>query len=179
MCLQNLAFSESGIVALASTHITQTALEQGSGKTTHSTFVLPDLLRCLVVSWSDQRAQLLQSVAEGESWQAKVCGDVQEFLRSAFQLDIPLTVVDLPPNGTASYARLREMATQTCRVNRALLVVCGASDDSDEELWVRQLGVWAYLPGATDLSSLRLVFAEARKALAKQSSAYVEANGYR
>ena len=57
-------------------------------------------------------------------------------------------------------------------------MVCGATDDSDEELWVRQLGALAYLPGATDLSSLRLVFSEARKALAKKSSACVKANGY-
>ncbi len=143
--------------------------------------VLPDLLHCLVVSWSDQRAQLLQSVAEDELWQAKVGSDVQEFLRSVFQLDVPLTIVDLPPRGTASYGKLRDMVTQTCGVNRTLLVICGSEkNDRDEELWVRQLGAWAYLPGATsDQSGLRLVFAEARKALAKQSSAYVEAYGYR
>jgi len=93
-----------------------------------------------------------------------------------------LTIVDLPPRGTASYVKLREMAARTCGVNRSLLVVCGATADSDEELWARQLGAWAYLPGTTDLSSLKLVFAEARKALAKQSTvcvtAYVEASGY-
>lgn len=166
-------------MASASTHITQTGLEQGANKAAYGTFALPDLLQCLVVSWSDQRSQLLQSVAEDESWQAKVCGDVQEFLRSVFQLDVPLTIVDLPPRGTATYANLREMATQTCGLNRSLLVVCGSENDSDEELWVRQLGAWAYLPAATDLSGLRMVFAEARKALAKQSTAYVEASEYR
>ena len=153
---------------------------RGEGSSSLGTFVLPDLLHCLVVSWSDQRAQLLQSVAEDEKWQAQVGSDVQEFLRSVFLLDVPLTIVDLPPSGTASYAKLREMATQTCRINRSLLVVCGAENDRDEELWVRQLGAWAYLPGTTgDLSGLRLVFAEARKAVAKQSTSYVEASGYR
>jgi len=177
--LQILTFPESNIVASAPTHTTRTGFERGSNKTVPGAFLRPDLTRCLVVSWSDQRAQLLQSVAEDESWQAKVCSDVQDFLRSVFQLDVPLTIVDLPPRGTASYAKLREMATQTCGVNRAMLVVCGAASDSDEELWVRQLGAWAYLPGATDLSGLRLVFAEAKKAVAKRSTGYVETSGYR
>jgi len=142
--------------------------------------VLPDLLHCLVLSWSDQRAELLQSVAEDETWQAKVGTDVQEFLRSVFQMEVPLTIIDLPPRGAASYAKLREMATQTCGINRSLMVVFGAEGDQEEELWVRQLGAWAYLPGTTsDLTGLRLVFAEARKALAKQSATYVEASGYR
>ncbi len=70
------------------------------------------------------------------------------------------------------------MATQTCGINSALMVVCGAEDDREEEQWARQLGVWAYLPGATDFGGLRMVFAEARKAVAKTSSAYVEANGF-
>ena len=172
-------------MASASTHIThtgttrtgttRTGVDRGVGRSAQGVFAIPGLLRCLVVSWSDQRAQLLQSVAEDESWQAKVGSDVQEFLRSVFQLEVPLTIVDLPPRGSASYPELREMATQTCRVKRSLLVVCGAADDSDEEIWARQLGAWAYLPGASDLSGLRLVFAEARKSLAKRSTAVVEA----
>jgi len=166
-------------VASASTYTTQASLGQASSKTAQQSFVLPELLQCLVVSWSDKRGELLRSVAENESWQAAVCEDVQEFLRSVFQLDVPLTIVDLPPRGAASYGQLREMATQACSLNRSLLVVCGAGNDRDEEMWARQLGAWAYLPEATDISGLRMVFAEARKALAMKSTTYVEASGYR
>ena len=151
--------------------VARTPLGSISGGATPGVFMLPDLLSCAVISWSEQRSQMLQSVAVDESWQAKVCGDVQEFLRSLFQLDLPLTIVDLPDRGTASYAELREMAAQASGLNRSLLVVCGAIGDHEEEQWARQLGVWAYLPGVTDPSGLSLVFAEARKALAKQSSA--------
>ncbi len=143
------------------------------------TFVIPDLLGCLVLSWSEQRAQLLQSIARDESWQVRVCDDVQAFLRSIFQLDVPLTIVDLPCRGSTSYAELRQMATHAGGLNRSLLVICGTAssgvvggvvDNGEEEQWARQLGAWAYLPGATDRSGLRLVFAEARKALARRSS---------
>lgn len=167
-------------MASAFTQPTRSGLDKNIGRhASADAFVVPDLLGCLVLSWSEQRAQMLQSVVRDEAWQAKVCEDVQEFLRSIFQLDLPLTIVDLPDRESASYESLREMVTQTCGMNRSLMVVCGAEADSEEERWARQLGVWAYLPGATSLSGLRLVFAEARKAVAKNSSAYVEACGYR
>ena len=184
VCLQNLVNLGTNIVASAFTHTIQAEfaslshLVRDSVQSNAGGFVLPEFLSCLVLSWSEQRSHFLQSVAGDESWQAEVCDDVQEFLRSIFQLDVPLTIVDLPPKGTASYAELREMATQICGLNRSLVVVCGApggavEDDGEEERWARQLGAWAYLPGATDPSGLRLVFAEARKALAKQSSSYL------
>ncbi len=141
------------------------------------TLVTPDLLSCLMLSWCEQRAQMLQSAAQEESWQAKVCDDVQEFLRSVFQLDVPLTIVDLPSKGSlnkgaVSYAELREMATQVGGLNRSLLIICGASGDREEEQWARGLGAWAYLPGVTDPSGLRTVFVEARKSLAKQFAVF-------
>jgi len=151
----------------------QTHLGRVSSQAVPGTFEISDLLSCLVLSWSEQRSQMLQSVASDESWQAEVCEDVQAFLRCIFQLDVPLTIVDLPCKAAASYAELREMAAQTCGLNRSLLVVCGASDDREEEQWARQLGVWAYLPDAADPSGMSLVFAEARKALAKRSIAYL------
>ena len=168
-------------MASAFTHTAQSSLERVRNQALPDGFVIPELLSCLVLSWSEKRAQLLQSVARDESWQAQVCGDVQEFLRSVFQLEVPLTIVDLPRRGAASYTELRDIASQTNSLKRSLLVVCGAASEGDpiEEQWARQLGAWAYLPGVTDPSGLRLVFAEARKALAKQSTAYVEASGYR
>ena len=170
---------ESDNVASAFTYTVLTDLGQARGQAATDPFVVPDLLSCLVLSWSERRAQLLQSVARDETWQAKVCEDVQEFLRSVFQLDVPLTIVDLPDKAAASYEQLREMAAQTSEMKRSLLVVCGAANDQEEEQWARQLGIWAYLPDAADPGGLRTVFAEARKALAKQSTAYVEATGYR
>lgn len=166
-------------MASAFTHTALTSLGRVDSQLPVKSFTIPDLLSCLVLSWSEQRAELLQSVARDESWQVKVCSEVQEFLRSVFQMDVPLTIVDLPRKGSTTYEELREIAAQTCGVRRALLVVCGAAADQEEELWARQLGVWAYLPDAVDPGGLRLVFAEARKALAKQSSSYVEASAYR
>jgi len=141
-------------------------------------FVLPSLLRCLIVSWSDQRAELLSAAAENTSWQTVVAKDIGQFLSHVFQLNVPLTIVDLPVSDDEGYEQIREAASRICDINDSLLVVCGATENSSEELWARQLGVWTYLPEAADLPGLELVFAEARKAIARRSSAYVESGAY-
>jgi len=138
---------------------------------------LPGLLRCLVLSWSEQRAQLLLTAAENEAWKGIAAKDAQDFVRKLFQLDAPLTVVDLPRKDAKSYLDLQEAAVRSVEINNSLLIVCGVGGNPTEEIWARQLGVWSYLPGANDPAGLELIFEEARKALAKQSIAYVEVEG--
>jgi len=163
-------------VASVSTQTTASkiALPQGKFEVSVRTLDLPGLLRCLVLSWSDQRAQLLLTAAENEAWQTVVCKDVHDYVRKLFQLDVPLTVVDLPGEGSANYGKLREAVTQSVHINDSLLIVCSVGGNPAEELWARQLGVWSYLPGANDRTGLETIFCEARKALAKQSIACVE-----
>ena len=43
-----------------------------------------------------------------------------------------------------------------------LLIVCGNEGDIDEEIWVRQLGAWLYLPGVVDDGNFTLLCGEAR-----------------
>jgi hypothetical protein len=42
------------------------------------------------------------------------------------------------------------------------LIVCGNEGDVEEEVWVRQLGAWLYLPNVTEASNLALLCGEAR-----------------
>lgn len=167
-------------MALASTQIIASKLQLPQGKLQQSVrgLMLPGLLRCLVLTWSDKRGSLLKAAAENESWQAVVCLEGQQFLRSLFKIEAPLTVVDLPKAEVASYAELQSMTEKAQGINESLLVVCGSSSNKAEELWARQLGVWTYLPEANALEGLEMVFEEARKALAKQSTAYCEASTY-
>ena len=119
----------------------------------------------------------MQSAAENEAWQVVACGDVRQFVRHIFRLKTPLTVVDLPQLDAAGYAELCEATARAVEVSDALLVVCGTGENPAEEIWARQLGVWAYLPKATASEGLELVFREARKALAQQVTAYVDSCG--
>jgi hypothetical protein len=143
------------------------------------TLVLPDLLRCLVLTWSEGRADLLRSAARNESWQATVNIDVREFLRNVFLLRVPLTFVDLPGAQQQDYSIWQNAAERTKDLSDSLVVVCGVKGDPTEELWARQLGAWAYLPGDNGLAGLEMIFGDARKAVANKALVCVELDGYR
>jgi hypothetical protein len=148
------------------------------------TLVLPDLLRCLVLTWSEGRAELLRSAASNECWQSTVNVDVREFLRNVFLLRVPLTFVDLPDEKYRNYLSLREAAERAKDLSDSLIVVCGMdhgppADRAAEELWARQLGAWAYLPGDNGLAGLELIFGDARKAVANKVLTAVELDVYR
>lgn len=166
-------------MASAFTYNDYTGLQHASGQAPPGTFAIPNALSCLVLSWSEDRAAQLRLAARDESWQTHVCNEVHEFLRCVFQLDAPLTVIDLPTRDSPSYEEICGVVSRTHGVNQSLTVVCGTADDQEEEQWARQLGSWAYLPGVTDVHEMKFFFAEARKAVAKQSTAYFEAAGYR
>lgn len=143
------------------------------------TLVLPDLLRCLVLTWSEGRADLLRSAARNESWQATVNIDVHEFLRNVFLLRVPLTFVDLPGTKQQSYSTCQNAAERIKDLSDSLVVICGLGGNPTEELWARQLGAWAYLPGDNGLAGLELIFGDARKAVANKALVCVELDGYR
>jgi hypothetical protein len=164
-----------------SSHTTTARLTMPEGKleVPSRTLVLPDLLRCLVLTWSDGRADLLRSAARNESWQATVNVDVHEFLRNVFLLRVPLTFVDLPNVRQQGYSVWQGAAERAKDLSDSLVVVCGFGGDPTEELWARQLGAWAYLPGDNGLAGLELIFGDARKAVANKALVCVELDGYR
>jgi len=138
----------------------------------------PDLHRCMLVSLSEQRIELFRSVAENQSWQTVVCSSADQFLRSLFRLRVSLTVVDLPKFTEAYYTELRSAVERAGALSDSLIVVCGYGDraneirageiQANEELWARQLGIWAYLPEVGDPGKLGLIFEEARQAVENQ-----------
>lgn len=140
--------------------------------------VLPHLLRCRVLTWSDQRTELLRTAAEQESWQPTLNVDVRQFLRHLFQHRAPLTFVDLPSQVAQEY-RLYQTAVERAAEMKELVAVCGAEQTPEEEVWARQLGVWVYLPGDNGLVGLRHLFGNAREAFAKQNLTFVELDAYR
>jgi len=143
----------------------------------------PGLLRCLLVSASKDRAELLRSAAEKTAWEAAVCNSTEQFLRELFKLKVPLTIIDLPVTGSSAYPAFREATGRVGEINDALVVVCGANGHgsngagAEEESWARQLGVWAYLPCAEASDGLEMVFGQARQALAKQATGYLDSSG--
>ena len=155
------------------------SLPEGKVEVPARTLVLPDLLRCLVLTWSESRADLLRAAARNESWQPTVNISAGEFLRNVFLLRVPLTFIDLPDTEHLTYADWQTVAERSKELSDSLVVVCGVSGDPVEELWARQLGAWAYLPGDGGQVGLEMVFGDARKAVANKALVCVELDGYR
>jgi len=136
-----------------------------AGETDQLCAAPPSLHRCLLVSFSEKRVELFRSAAENQAWQAVVCSSVDQFLKNLFRLRVSLTVVDLPKFTEAYYGDLCDAVGRAGALSDSLIVVCGYGNRRDEELWARQLGVWAYLPAASDPKGLELIFDEARQAV--------------
>lgn len=140
--------------------------------------VLPSMLHCLMLTWCDERAGLLRRAAENESWQSTVNLDVQEYLRNLFRLRVPLTLLDLPSLDSRVYPGVQQAAYHASEIGNSQVIICGNEGQSEEEIWARSLGVWAYLPGDGGAVGLEYMFSSARQALAKSAMSYVDHQAY-
>jgi hypothetical protein len=131
-------------------------------------FAPPQLLRCLVVSFSADRRRLIRSAAEAQAWDAIVCRDAGEFLRAVFKRSVPLIVVDLPEAMSGGYGELKEAAQRAHEISNGLLLIAGNAGDSCEEIWARQLGAWVYLNECNGQRGFEYLLDEARLALERR-----------
>ena len=128
------------------------------------------LLQCLVVSASRARRNMLSDAAAAAGWGAIVCADSQNALAEFRQTLVQFAVIDLDLHGETP-AGFRELVLTLAEdSSRVLLGVCGHEADPSEEIWVRQLGIWLYLPGATNSSEISLLCEQARLVIEKQQS---------
>ncbi|MGD9719960.1 MAG: hypothetical protein AB7O59_01955 [Pirellulales bacterium] len=116
--------------------------------------------QCLIVSADRQRAALLQQAASDGGWQTCVCDDTRSALAHLSRSFVHLGVVDLDGREPREFQPVMERLASSSGV---LLIVCGNEGNFQEELWVRQLGAWLYLPGVTDASNLATLCGEARQ----------------
>lgn len=143
-----------------------------------SGLVLPSMLHCLMLTWCDERTELLCTAAENESWNSTVNLDFQEYLRNLFRLRVPLTLIDLPSLESTSYPSIQQAAGHASEIGSLQVIICGNEGHHEEEIWARSLGVWAYLPGDSGQAGLEYLFSDARQALAKSAMTYVELKAY-
>ena len=57
-----------------------------------------------------------------------------------------MALIDLT-GPTTALRGLRDLCQTLASQSNVLLAVCGNTNDPQEEIWARQLGVWLYLPG--------------------------------
>ena len=130
----------------------------------------PQMLRCMVVSLTAQRRRLIRGAAEAQAWDAIVCRDAGEFLRTVFKRSVPLIVVDLPDAKSPDYGELKLAVERAKEITNSLMLIVGSGVDGREEVWARQLGAWAYVCEASSFRGFEFLLYEARAALVRREA---------
>lgn len=127
--------------------------------------------QCLVVAPRAPRREGLSQAAQEGGWVTISCRDAASARQCVETMFLQLAVVDLEgPAGTVP-PDFPELVEYLASVSDLLLVVCGHEGRPHEELWVRRLGTWLYLPGVEETSELATLCGEARELAERMSSA--------
>jgi len=116
-------------------------------------------LQCLIVSADSGRREMLERAAAEGGWKTSTCPDTNTALNYLSRSLVQLALVDLEHQSPDGF---RDVVQQLTAQSGLLLIVCGNEGATEEEIWVRQLGAWMYLPGVTEGSNLSLLCSEAR-----------------
>lgn len=119
--------------------------------------------QCLVVASRAARRDGISLAARDGGWVTICCRDAAEARQCVQTMYLQLAVVDLGGSGGVVPTGFPELVEYLASVSDLLLVVCGHEGRPHEELWVRQLGTWLYLPGLEDGSELTALCGEARE----------------
>ena len=97
-----------------------------------------------------------------------VCVNADDAARMAVCNRMHLAIIDL---ATAEGEQLGAFKQLTERLSHGggspLLMICARETDAEEEIWARQLGVWAYLPGVDADSDMAMLCGEAKNVAEK------------
>jgi hypothetical protein len=96
-----------------------------------------------------------------------VCSTADDADRQSVRHRMDLALIDLQSASAAQEGSLRNLVERLAARDGPLVAVCGKPDDTQGEVWSRQLGVWMYLPGVDGQSDIALLCGEARNILKK------------
>lgn len=126
------------------------------------------ILQCLVSSASRTRRNMLSKAVAEAGWDVVVCSNPDKALRASRRSMFPFAMVDLDDRGETPVGARELVQTLAQDSSRILIGVCGHEADPEEEIWVRQLGIWLYLPGVTTSSEVSLLCEQALQVVTKQ-----------
>ena len=122
-------------------------------------------LVCLVVSPDPLRQLMFGKAAMRNGWKQVVCADQASALPHLASGTVGMVLVDTVtpnPNTAADRRLLVELLSDQ---KETLTVVCGRTNDPQEEIWARQCGAWMYLAGVAPESDLDPVLCGAKEVI--------------
>jgi hypothetical protein len=109
---------------------------------------------CLVISPDSLKRMMFGQSAERCGWQQIECTDAASALEHLDSTTVGMVLIDMASLGETSLEARRWLVEQFAGRKDVLTVVCGRTNDTDEEIWARSAGAWMYLPGVAPESDL-------------------------
>ena len=132
------------------------------GRTT-DTSVESAAYACLVVSSDPLRQMMFGRTAERTGWRPLVCADAAAALKHLASVVVGAALVDIATPAEQGAMTMRTLVERLAANKGVLTVVCGRTNDRVAEIWARELGVWAHLPGVAPESDLDSLLRAARQ----------------
>lgn len=101
--------------------------------------------RCLVVSGDGPLRRQVEGSAAARGWECAAPLDAASLAVAGFEFGVVFIDLVRPPLGVGGTAR--GLVGEYAADPDTRVVVCGAADRPEEELWARRQGVAVYLPG--------------------------------
>ena len=117
---------------------------------------------CVVLTADAALRRRLEAAAELGGWQTNLGPNEDASFLSGFRRDTRLVVVDLVNPAEGDRVSLDALGRQLAANPHLLLVVCGAADDEDHELWARSHGALVHVSGLSAGDAIVSIFREAR-----------------
>jgi DNA-binding NtrC family response regulator len=101
--------------------------------------------------------------AERCGWRQAIANDQTTALAHLASGKVGLVLIDTAMPGEHSVAERHLLIELLSGQKNLLTVVCGRTDDQQEEVWARQCGAWMYLPGVAPESDLDPILSGAKE----------------
>jgi DNA-binding NtrC family response regulator len=125
---------------------------------------------CLVVSPDPLRRMMFGQAAERAGWRSVVCEDQAQAMEHIAAGAVGLTLVDTATS-TQSAADRKSLVESLAGRHNLLTVVCGRTNDTQEEIWAREQAAWMYLPGVAPESDIDPILSAAKEVVEKLNKA--------
>lgn len=115
------------------------------------------VFQCLISSASKTRRNLISDAANDVGWETVVCPAFDNALSELKNSRFQFAMVDLDDRGETPQGARKLVQSLVQDTSQILVGVCGHEANPEEEIWVRQLGIWLYLPGVTTSSEIAVL----------------------
>jgi DNA-binding NtrC family response regulator len=138
------------------------------GKRTTNVARATAVQQCLIVSTNAARRSMFVQAATDAGWETLTCVDAESGLACLGRNLVQLAIIDIDGEQAEDF---QQMLNRLRLSSGVLTLVCGNDGDAEEEVLVRQMGAWLYLPGVETGSDLTSVCDQARQVCERRNSA--------